>query len=301
MSKTGFLESLEDNEYLKKDLIRLSYTYAMFAFVALILVKFQALEYAHVFVITLVYMLATFVVELGWLFGLGDYRTVFKSASGTSSSDAGATAVDTPNNASYILYEDVDDNDWATDYKQVPTARTSFHELLNNVLPFTVLIFGYVILLDAFRSQGFASEGQHIEFYIRGVAGVVFVIGLGYLFYNLMDQMYGKHGDGDNAKRRSLGGWLYSRFDPDNSDMNSNASDTCTGGLYGTSTDADQWHRNLCVPTNASYATDDKVLPTHQDLILDILYNLFQPISIMVVAIIMYFLIRTVGYGGGGP
>ena len=39
------------------DLIRMGYTYAMFIFVALIMVKFQALEYQHVFIMTLLYVI----------------------------------------------------------------------------------------------------------------------------------------------------------------------------------------------------------------------------------------------------
>jgi len=323
----GIFDDLEDNTYLMDDLKRLAYTYAMFIFVAVILVKFQSLEYTHVFVITFMYMLVTFLVEMAWLYGLGDYRSATTGQCSAKSGDSisatagvdcpklGSTTCNSNSNCAWTatsvtavggdgvqvkLYGDATDSD---NYTPAPSARTTFHNILNNVLPFTVLIFGYAILLDAFRSEGFSSDGQHIEFYIRGITGIVFVIGLGYLFYNLMNEMYGTHGPGD-GKRRSLGVWLQSRFDPDEPDYDKTEVSTCADDQGYTPDGAET---AVLTATEASddntvCVKSDKDLPLHQDLILDILYNLFQPISIMIVAAIMYFLIRTVGYGGmGGP
>ena len=41
-------------------------------------------------------------------------------------------------------------------------------------------------------------------------------------------------------------------------------------------------------------------IPTKYDNLIDILYNLFQPISIIIIAFIMYVFIRSGGGGGGG-
>ena len=52
------------NKLVVNDLIRMGYTYAMFLFVALIMVKFQTLEYQHVFVMTLLYVILTLIVSI---------------------------------------------------------------------------------------------------------------------------------------------------------------------------------------------------------------------------------------------
>ena len=51
------------NKLVINDLIRMGYTYAMFLFVALIMVKFQVLEYQHVFIMTLLYVILTLIIE----------------------------------------------------------------------------------------------------------------------------------------------------------------------------------------------------------------------------------------------
>ena len=123
-------------------------------------------------------------------------------------------------------------------------ARDTFHTVLNNILPFLVLIFGYVTLIDGFRNDHFASDGQHIEFYIRGISSVVFLIGYMYLFYELISQL-------DTAKA------------------------------------------TLNTPVNDTWTTDHPDnKATKYDNIIDLLYNLFQPITIMIIAALMYFTIR---------
>ena len=52
------------NKLVISDLIRMGYTYAMFLFVALILVKFQPLEYDHVLVMTILYVILTLIHSL---------------------------------------------------------------------------------------------------------------------------------------------------------------------------------------------------------------------------------------------
>lgn len=130
------------------------------------------------------------------------------------------------------------------------TARDLFHKVLNNILPFSVLVFGYAILLDAFRLNQFASAGQNIEFYIRGITGIVFITAYVYLFYELVNQL--------NSVKSSM------TTKPPN----------------------DTWTTNY--PDNKA---------TKFDNVLDILYNLFQPLSIIVIASIMYFIIRSTNTG----
>jgi len=194
------------NKLAISDLIRLGYTYAVFIFVAIILIKFQTLAYSHVLIMTVLYIIFTLLAEILWLYAFTKrYR-----------SDEG--------------------KEWM--------ARDTFHNILNNILPFLVLIFGYVILIDAFREDHFASDGQHIEFYIRGISSVVFIIAYMYLFYELISQL-------DTAKT-DLKGLPYDEWKKDN-------------------------------PDNTA---------TKYDNIIDLLYNLFQPITILIIAALMYFTIR---------
>ena len=208
MAENSTSTSTDDifNKLAISDLIRLGYTYAVFIFVALILIKFQTLTYPHVLVMTILYIFFTFISEILWLYAFTKrYR-----------SDAGKESM----------------------------ARDTFHSVLNNILPFLVLIFGYVILIDAFRTDHFASDGQHIEFYIRAISSIVFLIGYMYLFYELVSQL-------DTAKS------------------------------------------NLSGPVNDTWTTDNPDnKATKYDNIIDLLYNLFQPITIMIIAGLMYFTIR---------
>jgi len=208
-STTASTSSTTDDIFNKlaiSDLIRLGYTYAVFIFVAIILIKFQTLAYPHVLVMTVLYIIFTLIAEILWL-----YAFVKRNRS-----DAGKNSA----------------------------ARDTFHTVLNNILPFLVLIFGYVTLIDGFRNDHFASDGQHIEFYIRGISSVVFLIGYMYLFYELVSQL-------DTAKA------------------------------------------TLNTPVNDTWTTDHpNNKATKYDNIIDLLYNLFQPITIMIIAALMYFTIR---------
>lgn len=197
------------------DLIRMGYTYAMFLFVALIMVKFQQLEYQHVFIMTLLYSILTLSVEFSWL---------------------------------YFFRES-----YRTDKAKNISARDTFHSVLNNILPFTVLIFGYSTLLDGFRSGHFASDGEHIEFYVRTISGILFIVAYSYLFIELFNR------------------------------LNTNKSSLVSKPPY------EGWRTD--------YKDEDKKDASLFDNIIDLLYNLFQPISILVIAGLMYVFIRFTNSG----
>ena len=195
------------NKLAISDIIRMSYTYAMFIFTAIILVKFQALEYQHVFIMTFIYILLTIVMEVIWLYF---FRKKFRD-------------------------------------KPDIQARDTFHNILNNILPFSILIFGYATLLDAFRSSNFATDGEHIEFYVRSLTGFVFIIAYVYLFVELFNRF--------NDSKSKLSG-------PPTTDWKTDFKD------------------------------DDRKNATMFDNIIDLMYNLFQPLSILVIAGLMYVFIR---------
>ena len=135
------------------------------------------------------------------------------------------------------------------------SARDTFHNILNNILPFSILIFGYATLLDAFRSSHFASDGEHIEFYIRSLTSFVFIVAYVYLFVELINRL--------NDSKSKLSG--------------------------APTTD---WRE--------TFKDDDKKDATLFDNIIDLLYNLFQPLSIMIIAGLMYIFIRFTNSMGGG-
>jgi len=209
------------NKLTTTEIIRLGYTYAIFIFICIIIIKFQSdtLHYPHIFIMSGLYITFTIITEIIWMFAFNQKLRKEK--------------------------------------EKEHEARTTFHKVLNNILPFSILIFGYAILIDAFRSGGFApgEEGVHIEFYIRGISSLIFVVAYGYLFYNLIVLL-----DTDKVKA-SMSGVPYEGWKTD----------------YPDEKDA-----------------------TMFDMLLDILYNLFQPISILVIAGFMYFIIRASNSGGGG-
>jgi hypothetical protein len=216
MSDTTYDKKGIFNKLTTAELIRIGYIYVMFIFVAMILVKFQKLEYSHVFIMSTLYVIFTFIMEILWLYGfVKRYRT---------------------------------------DVAKDVSARDTFHNILNNILPFTSLIFGFAILLDAFRSNSFASDGQHVEFYIRSIASLIFVIGYIYLFIELMNRL-------DSSKS------------------------------------------NISGPPYEGWTTKyvDQKDATKFDSIIDLLYNLFQPFTVLIIASMIYFAVRaTSGVGGGG-
>lgn len=197
------------NPLTTSEFFRLAYSYGIFMLVAIMLVKFQPhLAYPHIFVMTTLYILFTLVTEIAWLYA---FTRRLRSNQGKNF-----------------------------------TSRDTIHNILHNVLPFTILVFGYVILVDGFRSTGFTDSGEAVEFYIRGMSCIVFLITYLYLFYNLMTVI-------DNKKVRSA---LSEPPSPD-------------------------WTKEY--PDNKA---------TKYDFLLDILYSLFQPVSIIIIAGIMYYIIR---------
>ena len=199
------------NKLAMADIFRLTYTYAIFIFIAVILVKFQTLTYPHVFIMTVLYIIFTILIEILWLYA---FTKRYRSDSA----------------------------------KEI-SARDTFHNVLNNILPFSVLIFGYAILLDAFRSNHFNSDGEHIEFYIRGMTSIIFLIAYIYLFYQLIERII-------------------------------SSKSNLTGEPY------EGW--------SSTYTDQSEV--TKFDNIIDLLYNLFQPITILVIACIIYFGIRSISF-----
>ena len=205
------------NKYTTSEFVRLGYTYFIFIGICILLIKFQPeLQYQHKFIMSGLYITFTIITEIIWMFAFSQKLR---------------------------------------DKKQKENeGRTTFHKVLNNILPFSILIFGYAILIDAFRSGGFGpgEEGVHIEFYIRGISSFIFVIAYGYLFYNLIVLL-------DSEKVKSS----------------------------MSVTPYDDWKKDY----------PDEKDATMFDMLLDILYNLFQPISILVIAGLMYFIIRASNSG----
>jgi len=197
------------NPLTTSEFFRLAYSYGIFMLVAVMLVKFQPhLAYPHIFIMTTLYIIFTLVTEIVWLYA---FTIRLRSKQGKNF-----------------------------------TSRDTIHNILHNILPFTILVFGYVILVDGFRSTGFTDSGEAVEFYIRGVSCIVFLITYLYLFYNLMTVI-------DNQKVKS--------------------------SLSGSPTD--DWTKEY--PDNKA---------TKYDFLLDVLYSLFQPVSIIIIAGIMYYIIR---------
>ena len=197
------------NPLTTSEFFRLAYSYGIFMLVAVMLVKFQPhLAYPHIFIMTTLYIIFTLVTEFVWLYA---FTIRLRSKQGKNF-----------------------------------TSRDTIHNILHNILPFTILVFGYVILVDGFKSTGFTDSGEAVEFYIRGVSCIVFLITYLYLFYNLMTVI-------DNQKVKS--------------------------SLSGSPTD--DWTKEY--PDNKA---------TKYDFLLDVLYSLFQPVSIIIIAGIMYYIIR---------
>ena len=206
---SGFFNALATSEFF-----RLAYTYGVFILVAVMLVKFQPhLAYPHIFMMTILYIFFTLVIEIIWLYS---FTQRLRSDQGKGY-----------------------------------TSRDNIHNILNNILPFTILVFGYIILVDAFRSSGFADSGEAVEFYLRGISCIVFLITYLYLFYNLISTLE------DKKIQAALS-------EPPN----------------------DEWTKEF--PKNKA---------TKYDYLIDLLYNLFQPISIIVIAGIMYYIIKATNMG----
>jgi len=202
-------DSFFDN-YEKDDLFRLSYSYLIFGIIAFTLVKVQldpSKRYPHVLMVSIIYVVLTLLVEMLWLYFFSEK---FRTKKGKKYS-----------------------------------SRNTVYKVLNNVLPIATLIFGYVILIDGFRS----GNSNNTEFILRFLVSIIFIASYGYLFYNLVKTLNSK-----NVKKALKG------------------------------------------PVKDSKG-DNKA--TKYDYIIDLLYNLFQPISILIVAIFIYYTIKITQNTGG--
>ena len=195
------------------DFIRLLYSYLIFFIFAFMLVRFQTepgKRYSHILMITIIYIILTFVNEMIWLFLFTDKLKTNK---------------------------DIQDKSFK-------------HVLLNNILPITALVFGYIILIDGFRAS---SGSNNIEYVLKAIATIIFFVSYIYLFYTLVN--------------------------------------TLTGGKIGESV------KKVMSVTDKD-DKDDKI--TYYDHLIDVLYSLFQPISVLFISVMLYYIIKMTYSSGGG-
>ena len=198
-------------KYEQSDLIRLLYSYVIFGVIAFTLVKVQldpTKRYPHVLMMSIIYVVLTFLVEILWLYF---FSSKYRTKKG-----------------------------------QKFSSRNTVYKILNNVLPIAALIFGYVILIDGFRS----GNSNNTEFILRFLVSIVFIVSYGYLFYNLVNTL--------NTKT-----------------VKTALKDAPKGN-----------------PKKDNFVSK-------YDYIIDLLYNLFQPISILIVSIVIYYTIKITRNIGG--
>lgn len=193
------------NSFVNGELFRIGISYAAFIIIALMLVNSQidpGKRYTHIWIITGIYIIITLGIELIWLF-------MFTEKLREKNKDA--------------------------------TNKSVIHSILNDILPITALIFGYVILIDGFRQN---INVNNVEYILRSVSIIIFIAAYGYLFTTLVNTLTGK----ENATKVESA--LAEPFGKDNTDY------------------------------------------TDYDNLIDSLYNLFQPISVISVAILLFFIVR---------
>ena len=193
------------NSFVNGELFRIGISYAAFIIIALMLVNSQidpGKRYTHIWVITGIYIIITLGIELLWLF-------MFTEKLREKNKDA--------------------------------TNKSVIHSIINDILPITALIFGYVILIDGFRQN---INVNNVEYILRTVSVLIFIATYGYLFVTLVNTLTG--------------------------DDNMNKVESALSEPFG--------------KDNTNY--------TYYDNLIDSLYNLFQPISIISVAILLFFIVR---------
>jgi hypothetical protein len=193
------------NSFVNGELFRIGISYAAFIIIALMLVNSQVdpnKRYTHIWVITGIYIVITLGIELLWLF-------MFTEKLRGKNKDA--------------------------------TNKSVIHSIINDILPITALIFGYVILIDGFRQN---INVNNVEYILRTVSVLIFIATYGYLFVTLVNTLTG--------------------------DDNMNKVESALSEPFG--------------KDNTNY--------TYYDNLIDSLYNLFQPISIISVAILLFFIVR---------
>ena len=199
------------NDFVISDLIRLGYSYLIFIVFAVMLVNFQVEPggMGHILTFTIIYIIITLIMEMLWLFLFTDKLR---------------------NNSD----KDIED-------------KSMIHKVLNNVLPITALILGYIFLFDGFRPGG---DGNRVEYLLKIISVIIFFVSYVYLFYELINTVaIGKQG-------KKVENALSGKVDKDNK-------------------------------------------LTYYDFLIDILYNLFQPISVLFVSIMLYYIIKMI-YSGSG-
>tara|TARA_B100001059_G_C17812901_1_gene573359 strand:- start:1411 stop:2133 length:723 start_codon:yes stop_codon:yes gene_type:complete len=203
------------NEFVISDLTRLAYSYLIFIIFALMLVKFVVSEGSNLTPVIIISIVYIIITLTIELLWLFLFTNK----------------------------ERVNDD----------SSKTIVHTLLNNVLPITALMFGYIILIDGFRPGG---NSNSIEYILKSITAMIFFVSYLYLFISLVNMLTGKKKPGSAVK----------------SAMNSKFTDV---------------------------TDNSKSKLTYYDHLIDILYNLFQPISVIFVSIMLYYIIRLM-YGSGG-
>ena len=201
------------NDFVISDLIRLGYSYLIFIIFAVMLVNFQVEPggTGHILTFTIIYIIITLVMEMLWLFLFTDKLR--------------------------------NNNDKEAEDKSM------IHKILNNVLPITALILGYIFLFDGFRPS---VSGNRVEYLLKIISVIIFFVSYVYLFYELINTVaIGKQG-------KKVENALSGKVDKDNK-------------------------------------------LTYYDFLIDILYNLFQPISVLFVSIMLYYIIKMIYSGSGSP
>ena len=219
-SKSGHNNKNKDktfNDFVMDDLIRLGYSYFIFIIFAVMLINFQmepGSNNSHIYIFSLIYIILTFVMEIIWLFFFTE---------------------------NYRGDNDKNDED-----------KSLIHRLLNNILPITALIFGYILLIDGFRPGG---GSNRVEYLIKAFSITVFFVSYTYLFYELTNIIAI-----DDKTSKKVKGALNSKVNDKN-----------------------------------------KTQLTYYDFLIDILYNLFQPVSILFISLILYCIIKMIYSSGGTP
>jgi hypothetical protein len=202
------------NDFVVSDLSRLAYSYLIFTVFAFMLVKFQVSDGSNLTPIIIMSVIYIIITLVVELLWL-------------------------------FLFTDKQRN-------KDDSSKTITHTLLNNILPITALIFGYIILMDGFRSGGNSSS---VEYIFKSMAAIIFFVSYLYLFISLVGMLTGDEKPGSKVK--SALNYKY----PD--------------------------------------VTDSKSKLTYYDHLIDVLYNLFQPISVIFISIMLYYVIKLM-YGSGG-
>jgi len=197
--------SFFNNSLVQTNGIRLAYSYFIFSIIAFMIVKIKTKEnitHPHLLLFSFIFGVSTFILEIIWSYFGSNER-----------SDPG---------------------------KETST-RNSSQEIINNILPISSLVAGYLLLISAFTNSNSDSFG--IESVIIIIVGIVFILSYGYLSYGLINILIL-----DDKVKPALNGL----FDDEEEDKKA----------------------------------------TKYDLLLDLLYNLYQPLGVFVISVVLYYIIK---------